>query len=86
MYEEKVKTTIMTKIETEYAEKRNDTIFLEALIKELEEQFKIELRKKAILKNQMDQAYLRGVAAISMEALKMSQSTLNGKLLFAHDY
>ena len=50
--------------------------FLEAMIKELEEQFRIELRKKAILKNQCDQAYLRGVSAISMEALKMSHSTL----------
>lgn len=34
------------------------------------------MRKKAILKNQCDQAYLRGVSAISMEALKMSHSTL----------
>ena len=46
------------------------------MIKELEEQYRIELRKKAILKNQCDQAYLRGVSAISMEALKMSHSTL----------
>ena len=35
------------------------------------------MRKKAILKNQCDQAYLRGVAAISNEALKMSHSTLD---------
>jgi len=28
------------------------------------------------MKAQCDQAYLRGVSAISMEALKMSQSTL----------
>lgn len=34
------------------------------------------MRKKTILKAQCDQAYLRGVSAISMEALKMSQSTL----------
>ncbi len=46
------------------------------MIRELEEQYKIEIRKKAILKNQCDQAYLRGVSAISMEALKMSHSTL----------
>ena len=46
------------------------------MIKELEEQLRIELRKKTILKAQCDQAYLRGVSAISMEALKMSQSTL----------
>jgi len=42
------------------------------MIKELEEQLRIELRKKTILKAQCDQAYLRGVSAISMEALKMS--------------
>ena len=51
--------------------------FLESLIRELEEKHKIELRKKAVLKNQCDQAYLRGVSAISHEALKMSHSTLD---------
>jgi len=39
--------------------------FLESMIRELEEKYRIELRKKAILKNQCDQAYLRGVSAIS---------------------
>ncbi len=47
------------------------------MIRELEEKYRIELRKKAILKNQCDQAYLRGVSAISQEALKMSYSTLD---------
>ena len=47
------------------------------MIVELEEKYRIELRKKAILKNQCDQAYLRGVSAISTEALKMSHSTLD---------
>ena len=47
------------------------------MIKELEEKYRIELRKKAILKNQCDEAYLRGVSAISNEALKMSHSTLD---------
>ena len=62
----------MTKVD----ERRNELEFLEAMIKELEEQYRIELRKKALLKSQCDQAYLRGVSAISMEALKMSHSTL----------
>lgn len=57
-------------------ERKNEKEFLEAMIRELEEQYRIELRKKAILKSQCDQAYLRGVSAISMEALKMSHSTL----------
>ena len=47
------------------------------MVRELEEKYRIELRKKAILKNQCDQAYLRGVSAISHEALKMSSSTLD---------
>jgi hypothetical protein len=46
------------------------------MVKELEEKYRIELRKKAILKSQCDQAYLRGVSAISIEAMKMSNSTL----------
>jgi hypothetical protein len=51
--------------------------FLEAMVRELEEQYRIELRKKALLKSNCDTSYLRGVSAISMEALKMSHSTLN---------
>lgn len=47
------------------------------MVRELEEKYRIELRKKAILKSQCDQAYLRGVSAISIEALKMSHSTLS---------
>ena len=46
------------------------------MIRELEEKFRIENRKKLILKSQCDQAYLRGVSAISMEALKISNSTV----------
>ena len=34
--------------------KKNQLKFLEAIIKELEEKHRIELRKKAILKNQCD--------------------------------
>lgn len=70
-------------------ERKNEMEFLEAMIRELEEQYRIELRKKAILKNQCDQAYLRGVSAISMEALKMSHSTLadyyNGMKMPSYD-
>lgn len=46
------------------------------MIHELESQYKIELRKKAILKNNCDKAYLKGASGISVEALKMSHSTL----------
>lgn len=50
--------------------------FLEDLIREMEEKYRIELRKKAILKNECDKAYLRGVTSLSSEALKMSNTGL----------
>jgi hypothetical protein len=76
MYERRVKERINTEIQIGVENRKNEKEFLVAMIKELEEQLRIELRKKTILKAQCDQAYLRGVSAISMEALKMSQSTL----------
>ena len=72
-----MKERITLEVKAKVEEMQNQQEFLEALIKELEEKHRIELRKKAILKNQCDQAYLRGVAAISNEALKMSHSTLD---------
>jgi hypothetical protein len=72
MYERRVKDRINTEIAVGVENRRNEKEFLVAMIKELEEQLRIELRKKTILKAQCDQAYLRGVSAISMEALKMS--------------
>ena len=77
MYERRLKERITIEVKAAVEQKKNELKFLEALIKELEEKHRIELRKKAILKNQCDQAYLRGVAAISQEALKMSHSTLD---------
>jgi hypothetical protein len=71
-----VKERINVDVRTKVEERMNEKEFLVAMIRELEEQLRIELRKKTILKAQCDQAYLRGVSAISMEALKMSQSTL----------
>ena len=76
MYLRRIKQRIELEVEAEVQKKMNEFEFLEAIIKELEEKYRIELRKKAILKNQCDQAYLRGVSAISQEALKMSYSTL----------
>jgi hypothetical protein len=77
MYKRKIQQNITLEVKAMVEKKRNEQEFLEAMIKELEEKYRIELRKKAILKNQWDQAYLRGVSAISQEALKMSHSTLN---------
>ncbi len=76
MYERRVKERINTEIMVGVENRRNEKEFLVAMIKQLEQPLRLELRKKTILKAQCDQAYLRGVSAISMEALKMSQSTL----------
>lgn len=76
LYEKRVKEKVQMDIEAEVIKKKNQLEFLESMIRELQEKYRIELRKKAILKSQCDQAYLRGVSAISMEALKMSNSTL----------
>ena len=76
LYERRVKEKVNIEVDAKVIEKKNQLEFLENMIKELEEKYRIELRKKAILKSQCDQAYLRGVSAISMEALKMSHSTL----------
>lgn len=75
-YQKRTMERINIQIHTQLEEKKNEKEFLVAMIKELEEKYRIELRKKAIMKSQCDQAYLRGVSAISMEALKMSHSTL----------
>lgn len=75
-YEKRVKQKIQIEVDAKVIEKKNQLQFLEDMIREMEEKYRIELRKKAILKNQCDQAYLRGVSAMSMEALKMSNSTL----------
>jgi len=76
LYEKRVKEKVTLEVESMVEEKKNQLLFLEQMIREMEEKYRIELRKKAILKSQCDQAYLRGVSAISMEALKMSHSTL----------
>ena len=76
LYERQTKEKITIEVAAKVEEKKLQFEFLESMIKELEEKLRIELRKKAILKNQCDQAYLRGVSAISGEALKMSYSTL----------
>jgi len=77
LYKKRVEINVIQNVNDMVTEKKNQPEFLEGMIKELEEKYRIELRKKAILKSQCDQAYLRGVSAISMEALKMSHSTLS---------
>jgi len=51
MYRRRVEERITLQVKASVQEKKNEQEFLEALIKELEEKYRIELRKKAILKN-----------------------------------
>lgn len=72
-----MREVVTIKVNAEVEENIMQQEFLESLIKELEEKHRIELRKKAIMKNKCDEAYLRGVAAISNEALKMSHTAMD---------
>ena len=51
LYEKRVKEKITIEVQTAAEERKTEIEFLEAMIKELEEQYRIELRKKSILKN-----------------------------------
>lgn len=75
-YERRVRQKIQIEVDAKVDEKKNQLKFLEDMIREMEEKYRIELRKKAILKSQCDQAYLKGVSAMSVEALKMSNSNV----------
>ena len=50
-YERKLKEKVDVSINKELRDKMMEVEFLEAMIKELEEQYRIELRKKAISKS-----------------------------------
>ena len=54
MHERRMKERITLEVKAKVEEMKAQQEFLEALIKELEEKHRIELRKKAILKNQCD--------------------------------
>ena len=50
----RLKEKIKIEVDQKVFEKKNQFEFLEAMVKELEEKYRIELRKKAILKSQCD--------------------------------
>lgn len=76
-FENRLKLKVEGEIQKELEDRRLVVEALEAAIKELELQKNLEIKKKNIIKLQLDQAYLRGASSTSMQALKMSQSTLN---------
>lgn len=51
LYEKRIKEKVVMQVESKVIEKKNQLEFLEGMIRELEEKYRIELRKKAILKS-----------------------------------
>ena len=76
-FEKRLKQGVENRIQNELQDRRLVVEALEAAIRELEEQKALEIKKKNIIKAQLDQAYLRGASTTSMKALQMSQTTLN---------
>jgi hypothetical protein len=76
-FENRLKQGVENIIQNELQDKRLVVEALESAVRELEEQKSLEIKKKTIIKSQLDQAYLRGASSTSLQALKMSQSTLN---------
>lgn len=76
-FENRLKEGVENRIQNELQDKRLVVEALEAAIRELEEQKSLEIKKKNMIKSQLDQAYLRGASSTSLNAIKMSQGTLN---------
>ncbi len=76
-YENRMKQRVENIVQNELEEKRLVVEALESAVRELEEQKSLEIKKKTIIKAQLDQAYLRGASSTSLQALKMNQGTLN---------
>jgi hypothetical protein len=51
MYERRLKEKIQNEVKASVKEKIEQLDFLQSMVRELEEKYRIELRKKAILKN-----------------------------------
>ena len=76
-FENRLKGKVEDQIQKELHDRRLIVEALESAIKELELQKNLVIKKKNIIKSQCDKAYLRGAISTSMQALKMSQNTLN---------
>ena len=76
-FERRLKDQVEDEIQNELNDRRLVVEALESAIRELEHQKELEIKKKSIIKAQCDQAFLRGASSTSIQALKMSQNTLN---------
>mmetsp|Transcript_12076 Transcript_12076/g.10675 ORF Transcript_12076/g.10675 Transcript_12076/m.10675 type:complete len:209 (+) Transcript_12076:291-917(+) len=76
-FEDRIKQRVENQIQNELEEKRLVVEALESAVRELEEQKSMEVKKKTIIKAQLDKAYLRGASSTSLKAFEKSQGTLN---------
>lgn len=78
-YEEKIKyrtDNLLNKYKESMKKQEDDLLFL---IEQAEEKLKHENRKKIQAKLALDQMVLRGVSALNMQAISLSQNSLNCK-------
>lgn len=82
IYDEKTKNQIqneVTKLEDTFKRQKDD---MWNLIKQAEEKLKHENRKKVQVKLLLDQMVLRGISALNIQAVNLSQNSLKGKIYF----
>ena len=81
-YEEKTKNSSggeVQKLENNLNKQREEML---NLIKQAEDKLKHENRKKIQVKLMLDQMVLRGISALNLQAMHLSQNSLKGKFLF----
>jgi hypothetical protein len=73
---EELTNRVDAQISTELGQKNHKVSYLETLIAEFEDQYKIELQKRALVKNVCDDGLKKGSMKMSNDAMRMSMSTL----------
>ena len=71
-----LKERVDQQIETELVQKTHKIAYLEQLIREFEDQYKIEVQKRALVRNACDDEMKKGATKFSGDAMRMSMSTL----------
>ena len=71
-----IKDTVRRKAELELQLKKKKVEYLDNLIREFEDQYKIELHRRALVKHACDDGLSKGSMKMSADALRMSMSTL----------
>ena len=79
-YEEKTKEASGTEVQKLEKNLNNQRESMMNLIKQAEEKLKHENRKKIQVKLMLDQMVLRGISALNLQAMHLSQNSLKGKI------